>query len=58
MKFFRPDLKLDDKWWHRLVKVLRILSIIALIFGLYSCFMYFGYTYNYVEELKYRLGDE
>lgn len=58
MKIFRPDLKLNEKRRHRLVKVLWIFSIIIMIVWWFSFLMYSRHTFDYVESLKHRLKDK
>lgn len=43
MNFFRTDLDLKKKWWHRLIMVLWIISI---VFVLFICYWYVRQWYN------------
>lgn len=62
--FFRKDLNLEKKWWHRLLRVAWILSIIVILFfcGLYIYEWYSEAEYNthkvYVWTLHDRATDE
>lgn len=62
--FFRNDLKLEKKWWHRLVCVAWILSIIVVLFfcGLYIYEWSYGAEYDthkvYVWPLHDRANDD
>ena len=63
-KFFRKDLKLDQKWWHRLVCVVWFLSLLVILFycGLYIHDWYYGVDYApskvYVWPLQDRTNNE
>lgn len=54
-KFFRKDLWLNKKWWHRLVKVIWIFSIVAAVFGIWVYLITYPTTYEYVEWVENRL---
>lgn len=62
--FFRKDLELEKKWWHRLLCVAWILSIIVVLFfcGLYIYDWSYGVEYDthkvYVWTLHDRANDE
>lgn len=57
-KMFRTDLKLNDKWFHRVFKVIFILWLLFFIYAMFKDYTYNHSKYNIlVDPLENRLND-
>lgn len=59
INLFREDLELNKKWWHRLFKILFIVSLLIFIWKFYLIFLEESANhYKKVAELEDRLTDK